>query len=313
MKRFLAIVLSLLLIAAAGAGANAAVTDIIDSGDKTVITDADWAYEKVRVYGWELDEYIGTSTEPELPWTFGKEIVSTVGDYAFNNNTSVTSVKTTGVLEAIGEYAFNGCTDLLTITLYDALTDLGVGCFYGCASLTDINLGDTSITAVPAYCFAGCGFSNLTLPDTCLSIGNMAFYNCSQLKKLLIPDSVTEIDENAFSGCDHLTVFCKADSYAHEYAVANDIPFILINASSEVTFILGDTDGDGIVTVLDATKIQRVLVDLDSDDDGMIALRGDVNDEGKLNILHATKIQRYLADFIIEEPIGTEVTRTITI
>ena len=68
-------------------------------------------------------------------------------------------------------------------------------------------------------------------------------------------------------------------------------------------YILGDTDGDGMITIMDATKIQRLLADLITDDDGMMTLRGNVSDEG-LDILDATLIQRYLADFAVSAPIG---------
>ena len=78
-----------------------------------------------------------------------------------------------------------------------------------------------------------------------------------------------------------------------------------------MTFLLGDADGDNEVTILDATKIQRVLASLETDDDGMVALRGSVDGETPLNILHATKIQRFIADFTVAEPINTYVTRTL--
>ena len=72
-------------------------------------------------------------------------------------------------------------------------------------------------------------------------------------------------------------------------------------------YLLGDSDGDGIVTVLDATKIQRILAVLDEDPDGMITLRGAVDGAATLNIMHATAIQRYLADFEVSAPVGTWV------
>ena len=84
-----------------------------------------------------------------------------------------------------------------------------------------------------------------------------------------------------------------------------------MDAPREVTFILGDADGDGFITVVDATKIQRVLVELDEDPDGMIALRA--ADGELLNITHATAIQRYLADYSVSKPIGTKVTRTVPV
>ena len=74
-----------------------------------------------------------------------------------------------------------------------------------------------------------------------------------------------------------------------------------------VAYLLGDADGDGGVTILDATKIQRVLADLDTDDDGSIALRGNVSG-AELDILDATLIQRYLAGLEIGAPVGETIT-----
>ena len=310
MKRLFTAIIALLLFLCFCTSASALSYDIADTGEKVIFTDENWAYEKVNVYGWELDEYIGTATEVELPWSFAKEYVTTLGDYAFNYNTTVTSIDTTSKIESIGNYAFFGCTALKSIILYDSITDIGEGCFYGDSTLTDINLDDTSITAVSAYCFAECGITELSLPATCTSIGNMAFYNCSALTKLTIPESVTEIHQDAFKGSDNVVIYCYTDSYAHQYAEANGIEYVLIDRSVEYTFILGDADGDGVVTIIDATVIQRVLVYLMDDPDGMIELRASV-DGDDLNITHATKIQRYLADFAVPEPIGTEVTRVI--
>lgn len=72
------------------------------------------------------------------------------------------------------------------------------------------------------------------------------------------------------------------------------------------SYIRGDADGDGHITVLDATKVQRVLADLDADDDGMIAQRSAVTGD-TLNIMDATAIQRVLADFENTYGIGTVV------
>ena len=75
-----------------------------------------------------------------------------------------------------------------------------------------------------------------------------------------------------------------------------------IPASAD-SYIIGDADGDGEVTILDATKIQRVLADLAKDEDGMIARRGDANHDG-LDILDATRIQRYLVGYNDSQQLG---------
>ena len=58
---------------------------------------------------------------------------------------------------------------------------------------------------------------------------------------------------------------------------------------------VGDADMDGDVTVLDATRIQRVLADLETIIDRIAA---DTDHDGDTTILDATRIQRFLADLI---------------
>ena len=65
----------------------------------------------------------------------------------------------------------------------------------------------------------------------------------------------------------------------------------------------GDVDLDGEVTILDATVIQRVLVEMIEDSDGHILRCGDI-DGGGLSIMDVTFIQRYLAQMDDGYPIG---------
>ena len=61
----------------------------------------------------------------------------------------------------------------------------------------------------------------------------------------------------------------------------------------------GDADFDGVVTILDATAIQRYLVDLREFNDDQKAA-ADTDGSGDVSIMDATRIQRYLAAFIDE-------------
>lgn len=67
-------------------------------------------------------------------------------------------------------------------------------------------------------------------------------------------------------------------------------------------YLKGDTDGDFEITVIDATKVQRILVELETDDDGKMAQRA--KNEERLSILDATLIQRKVADYSVSAPIG---------
>ena len=59
--------------------------------------------------------------------------------------------------------------------------------------------------------------------------------------------------------------------------------------------IRGDSDRDGSVTILDATRIQRYVAEL-IDSDGLDMTAADADSDGDVTILDATRIQRVLAD-----------------
>lgn len=69
------------------------------------------------------------------------------------------------------------------------------------------------------------------------------------------------------------------------------------------SYILGDADGDGSITIRDATKVQMVLADLEEDNDRMVAMRTDFYRNG-LTINCATTIQKYLVHLPVDCDIG---------
>ena len=75
----------------------------------------------------------------------------------------------------------------------------------------------------------------------------------------------------------------------------------------------GDADGDGKLTILDATRIQRYLVGL-ADESEIDKDAADADGDGKITILDATRIQRVIAglcdidgDPLVEEPTEGEI------
>ena len=57
----------------------------------------------------------------------------------------------------------------------------------------------------------------------------------------------------------------------------------------------GDADGDNDVTILDATKVQRGVAELDNRNK-IVATGADADGDGEMTILDATRIQRYKAE-----------------
>ena len=72
---------------------------------------------------------------------------------------------------------------------------------------------------------------------------------------------------------------------------------------NDVGFMIGDADGDGEVTILDATFIQRYLASLPTESFDEKA--ADADEDKEITILDATAIQRHLAGLPTNERIGT--------
>ena len=71
------------------------------------------------------------------------------------------------------------------------------------------------------------------------------------------------------------------------------------------SYILGDADGDGEVTINDVTAIQKKIADLEVENFNNKA--ADIGGDG-LDITDATSIQRYLADYKDDNHIGELIT-----
>ena len=84
------------------------------------------------------------------------------------------------------------------------------------------------------------------------------------------------------------------------------MPISAESNSSNSSWIMGDTDGDGEISILDATVIQRYLADFEVKYPERVKKCGDINGDG-VDILDATLIQRYLAAYTIPYPIDIPI------
>lgn len=69
--------------------------------------------------------------------------------------------------------------------------------------------------------------TSIEIEEGITTIGSLAFMNCSSLKKVIIPASVTHIGDRAFYDFTGV-IYCTSGSAAHEYAVENNIKYVLV-------------------------------------------------------------------------------------
>lgn len=137
--------------------------------------------------------------------------ITTIGDYAFHECKSLTSITIPNSVTTIGEGAFDRCYNLKSITIPDSVITIGDMAFGGCWSLTSITIPG-SVTTIGDRTFQSCkGLTNITIPDSVTTIEGGAFSNCYSLTSITIPDSVTSIGGGVFEDCSSLTsIYCKA-------------------------------------------------------------------------------------------------------
>ena len=209
-----------------------------------------WDYERVHIgdlyynldattktaevtyqFQWDTNNYSGLTTAiipASVTYNSVKYSVTSIGERAFDDCSSLTSVTIPNSVTSIGESAFSDCTGLTSVTIPNSVTSIGTKAFSWCTGLTSVtipnsvtSIGDyafcactsltsvtipNSVTSIGDHAFSGCtGITSVTIPNSVTSIGNYAFEDCPSLTSVTIPNSVTSIGDHAFAYCSGLT------------------------------------------------------------------------------------------------------------
>ena len=151
--------------------------------------------------------YINDGTELEVTFR-GSKSDSYSNEYQGNVAIpeEVTYMNRTRKVTSIGSWAFEDCSGLTSVTIPNSVTSIGESAFYYCSSLTSVTIPN-SVTSIGNFAFYYCkGLTSVTIPNSVTSIGKYAFANCSGLTSVTIPNSVTSIGYRAFDGVDIPTV-----------------------------------------------------------------------------------------------------------
>ena len=180
--------------------------------------------------------------------------VQRISSFSFWNCTQITQITIPSSVISIESSAFSGCASLTSLTIPDSVTSIGSSAFSGCTGLTNVTIGK-GVKSIGNYAFSGCtglksiqynatacetigsrnseafmrctGVETVTIGDNVTSIPAYAFTGCDGLKKIVIPDTAIAIHPAAFAECYGAAIYCKSGTYAHQYALQNQMEYVL--------------------------------------------------------------------------------------
>ena len=154
-----------------------------------------------------LDYY--TKGAPWVNKTIKKVIiergVTSIGECAFGDCSSLSSIEIPEGVTSIGSRAFEGCSSLSSIEIPEGVTSIGSSAFEYCSSLSSIKIPE-GVTSIGFLAFGDCSsLSIIKIPKGVTSIEGSAFEDCSSLSSIEIPKGVTSIGSGAFAYCSSLS------------------------------------------------------------------------------------------------------------
>lgn len=135
-------------------------------------------------------------------------------------------------VEVISAGAFSQCNHLISVSLGANTESVLADAFSSCANLENIMLSDKTVM-IGENAFAFCEkIKDIAIPDSTEQIQSHAFFGCINLESVITGKSLTTVGEKAFEYFEtgnlilpNLKIFCCDNSFMHDYAIENEIPF----------------------------------------------------------------------------------------
>lgn len=296
--------------------ANFLNSDMIGSFDVTLegntsSTQSEFEYRLMDDNTVEIESYRGSKSNIVIPDNIDGYTVTGIGKYAFFEK-EFERVIVANTVTYIDRGAFDGCVELKEIILGANLASIGVSAFMECKSLEAIELPE-SVKELENSAFAYCSaLKSITIPEGITAIHEGTFFDCKSMQSISLPKSIQVIDDEALGyymtdkGQESL---CKSDfiirgyqdTVAETYAVEHNFKFVSLDGIADRA--VGDSDGDGVVTVMDATDIQYTLSMGVTIEDEMLEYV-DIDRNKRLEIVDAAYVQRSVAKIKIPYTVG---------
>ena len=208
----------------------------------------DYDDEGVYEIGVWITGYHGEDGDITIPYG-----VTGIDRFAFENCSTLTSVKIPETVDYIGEGAFDGCNSLTSVAIPNSVTTINAGAFFDCEKLESLTINE-GVESIGASAFTGCtSLTSITIPNSVETISEYAFAGCTNLESLTIPTSVTSIGSNAFNGVKSIINLSSLTDDNNWGALANnaivDEDGFVYEANSEKKKLLAYIGDDNFVTI----------------------------------------------------------------
>ena len=134
--------------------------------------------------------------------------IEKIGDYAFQNNTKLTTASLGDNVKKIGKYAFSGCTKLSILNLGNSLVTIDDYAFQSIGSDTNVGLNfevPNTLSVIGKFAFYKSAVSSINIPNSVTTIGESCFAENTKLEKVTLGNGCGELPKNVFSGCSLLS------------------------------------------------------------------------------------------------------------
>lgn len=127
---------------------------------------------------------------------------TTIGEYAFCNCTTLTSLPLPETLTTIATGAF-ACSSLSYISLPQHVVAIGCDAFFAAQSLRSINV-PPFVTCIGRDAFSQSGLAAISVPPSVTRLGTGAFQLCKSLAMVQLYATIEVIEERCFCDCSSL-------------------------------------------------------------------------------------------------------------
>ena len=128
------------------------------------------------------------------------EGVRTITRAAFKGR-NVNAVLFPTTIVVIGESAFCECGSLTSVHIPTSVTKILDGAFLRCTKLEDVTLSE-GLELIDAYAFNGCAMREIQIPGSVQKIGPWAFLECYNLEKVELGEGIKRVETYAFDECN---------------------------------------------------------------------------------------------------------------